>query len=233
MKEFAVAGKRVETRLLVHHDDGEWAGYSYEWLADQSDAVLLPGAKTKDLGNGMSWYYPSRNDCLQCHTVAAGRSLGLETAQMNRDAPDGTGNQLAALDAAGAFDAPLPMAPAMLPALPHPDDTAAPLDQRARAYLHANCSFCHRMGGPGRVPPDWRFANTLMQTGACNATPQDGDLGVMGALVLTPGDASKSVTSLRMHALDAHRMPPLASHVVDPDGTALVDAWIASLTSCN
>ena len=60
--------------------------------------TLLPASKTKDLGNGQSWYFPSRNECLQCHTHAAGRTLGLETAQLNRDAPDGGGNQLATLD---------------------------------------------------------------------------------------------------------------------------------------
>jgi len=30
VKEFSLGNKRVETRLLVHHDDGDWAGYSYE-----------------------------------------------------------------------------------------------------------------------------------------------------------------------------------------------------------
>ncbi|HEY1586183.1 MAG TPA: PQQ-dependent sugar dehydrogenase, partial [Polyangia bacterium] len=198
MKEFSVGGTRVETRLLVHHDDGDWAGYSYEWLPDGSDAVLLPSSQTRDLGNGMSWYYPSRNDCLQCHTTAAGRSLGLETAQMNRDAPDGSGNQMQLYDAAGLFDVPLPPPPAMLAAFPALDDATAPVGDRARAYLHANCSFCHRMGGPAKVPPDWRDALTLAQTGACGATPQDGDLGVTGALVVAPGTPASSVTSLRM-----------------------------------
>ena len=65
MKEFSLGGKRVETRLLVHHDDGDWAGYSYEWSDDQTDATLLPASKTKDLGNGQTWYFPSRTDCLQ------------------------------------------------------------------------------------------------------------------------------------------------------------------------
>jgi uncharacterized repeat protein (TIGR03806 family) len=233
VKEFSVGGQRVETRLLIHHSDGEWAGYSYEWLADQTDAVLLPASKTKDLGNGQTWYFPSRNDCLQCHTLIAGRSLGIETAQMNRDAPDGSGNQLLGLDAIGAFDQPLGAPPAMLPALPRVDDMAAPLAARARGYLHANCAFCHRMGGTGRVPPDWRYWLTLTETGACNATPQDGDLGVTGAKIILPGMPAMSVTPLRMKALDAARMPPLATHVVDPAGTALIDAWIGSLTSCN
>jgi uncharacterized repeat protein (TIGR03806 family) len=233
IKEFSIGARRVETRLLVHHDDGDWAGYSYEWSDDQTDATLLPSSKTKDLGNGQSWYFPSRTDCLRCHTQAAGRTLGLETMQMNRDAPAGGGNQLDLLTAAGAFDAPLGAPPAMLPALPKIDDTTAPVDQRARAYLHSNCSFCHRMGGTAQIPPDWRFGLTLMQTGACNAAPLDGDLGHAGAKVIAPGMPDASVLSLRIKSTDAYRMPPLASHVVDPAGTALIDAWITSLTSCN
>ncbi|MGZ3440992.1 MAG: PQQ-dependent sugar dehydrogenase [Polyangia bacterium] len=233
IKEFSVGGKRVETRLLVHHDDGDWAGYSYEWSDDQTDATLLPSSKTKDLGNGQSWYFPSRSDCLRCHTQAAGRTLGLETAQMNRVTLGGGGNQLDALTALGVFDAPLPAPASALAALPHIDDMNVPVDQRARAYLHSNCSFCHRMNGTAQVPPDWRFPLTLAQTGACNAMPLDGDLGHTGAKVITPGMPDASVVSLRMKSTDAYRMPPLATHVVDPAGTALIDAWITSLTNCN
>src|SRR5262249_52108883 len=58
IKEFSFDGKKVETRLLVHHDDGDWGGYSYEWSDDQTDATLLPSSRTKDLGNGKSWYFP-------------------------------------------------------------------------------------------------------------------------------------------------------------------------------
>jgi hypothetical protein len=31
VKEFTVGGRKVETRLLVRHDDGNWAGYAYAW----------------------------------------------------------------------------------------------------------------------------------------------------------------------------------------------------------
>ena len=55
-----------------------------------------------------------------------------------------------------------------------------------------------------------------------------------GALsCIAPGMPAQSIVSLRMHALDANRMPPLATHVVDTAGTGLIDAWITSLTSCN
>src|SRR5262249_19794562 len=76
VKTFTVGGKKVETRLFVRYDDGGWAGYSYEWNDDQSDAVLLDDAKTKDLGGGQTWSFPSRSQCLSCHTPVAGFTLG-------------------------------------------------------------------------------------------------------------------------------------------------------------
>src|SRR5262249_15112323 len=42
VKTFRLAGKPVETRLLVRHADGAWAGYSFEWNDAGTDAQLLP-----------------------------------------------------------------------------------------------------------------------------------------------------------------------------------------------
>src|SRR5262249_15920230 len=57
VKTFSVDGKRIETRLLMRADDGTWAGYSYEWLDDQSDAVLLPASKSKSV-EARTWSFP-------------------------------------------------------------------------------------------------------------------------------------------------------------------------------
>jgi uncharacterized repeat protein (TIGR03806 family) len=233
VKEFAIGGKRVETRLLMRHTDGDWAGYSYEWNDAGTDATLLAASKSKTV-NGQTWYYPSRAECLMCHTQAAGRSLGLETAQLNRDYtyPDGSQhNQVALLAQLGLFDGSLPPPPAMLDALP-PPSSSAPAEARARAYLHANCSFCHRVGGTGRGVADFRWPLSFKATNVCNAAPQEGDLGVMGARLLVPGAPTKSIISLRMHALDVNRMPPLATHKVDDQGATLIDSWISSVTAC-
>src|SRR5262249_45573016 len=56
-KEFRIGGQRVETRLFVRHTDGAWAGYSYEWNDEQTDATLLPDSKRKVVG-GQTWTYP-------------------------------------------------------------------------------------------------------------------------------------------------------------------------------
>jgi hypothetical protein len=47
-----------------------------------------------------------------------------------------------------------------------------------------------------------------------------------------PGEPQNSILSLRMHATDAKRMPPVAVSVTDPLGSKVVDDWISSLTAC-
>jgi hypothetical protein len=64
-----------------------------------------------------------------------------------------------------------------------------------------------------------------------------GDLGVMGALRITPGDPASSVVSLRMHLRDGTvemplQMPMIGTNVVDAEGVAVIDEWIESLTAC-
>lgn len=234
VKSFKLGGKYVETRLFVRHDDGGWGGYTYEWNDDQSDAVLLRGSKTKTVG-AQSWYFPSRSDCARCHTEAAGRALGPEIGQLNGDFTyDGTNriaNQLKTLEHIGMFSAPLGKPVDQLAVIPPPDGTA-PLEARARAYLHANCSNCHRPEGGGRGTMDLRFTTGLKETTACNGNAEAGDLGVAGAKLLVPGDPTKSLISLRPHAVGANRMPPLASSIVDTAGLAVVDDWIKSLATC-
>jgi mono/diheme cytochrome c family protein len=217
----------------MRHLDGTWAGYSYEWNDAETDATLLPASKSKQVG-GQTWYYPSRAQCLQCHTAAAGRTLGPEVAQLNRlhTYPIGgrngaTRNQLAVLEGLGFLSAPL-VTPS--PKLEEPLG-AGPLEPRARSWLHANCSGCHR-AGLGQGPADFRFARTFKETNTCNVAPENGDLGITGAMLIAPGAPMQSLVSRRIHALDAARMPPLASSLVDTAGVAVIDQWITSLTSC-
>jgi uncharacterized repeat protein (TIGR03806 family) len=233
MKHFRLNGNLVETRLFMRHPDGDWAGYSYEWNAQRTDATLVQGGKTAAIG-GETWTFPSGNDCLACHTPAAGFALGLETAQLNHDftypATGRTANQLRTLDNIAMFTTPLGD-PALQPRLPDPFGSA-PLAERARAYLHTNCAQCHRASGPTPVTLDLRFSTPLSSAAACDAPPQSGDLGIANARVISPGNPDASVLLVRMNRRDAHQMPPLASNTIDTAGVALVRDWIASLTSC-
>lgn len=234
-KDFYLDNKIIETRLLAYHTDGDWMGYSYEWNDAQSDAALVANGKTKTIGT-QTWIYPSGSDCMRCHTLAAGRSLGLEVMQLNRDyyyASTGkTDNQLAIFSSLGLLSTALP-ASSELAALPNPKNTGATLEARARAYLHANCSQCHQPGGPGGGPANFLYKVAFAQMGVCNADATAGNLGVSGAKLLVPGNPNLSLMSLRMHDTGSYRMPPLASGVVDAEGASLIDAWITSLTSCS
>jgi len=231
MKSFRVGGKLVETRLFVRYGNGSYGGYTYEWNEAETDAVLLPGAKKRTVGT-LTWNYPSRAQCLQCHTAVAGFSLGLELGQLNRDllypVTGRTANQLSTLSGIGVFAAPLAANPGTLSRLER--DTG---DHVARGWLDANCAGCHQPGGPTGAAIDLRYDTGLGQMGLCDALPALGDLGVAGARLLLPGDPARSILSLRTHLVGAGQMPPLGRTLADPSGTALLDAWIRSFASCS
>ena len=235
MKNFRFDNRLIETRLFMRHPDGVWAGYSYEWNAQQTDATLVRGGKQVTVG-GQTWIYPSEGQCMLCHTEAAGRSLGLETKQLafnitypqtGRDA-----HQLVTLNAINTLTSPIANPTDQVP-YPNPTGTSGTLGERARAYLHTNCAQCHRPTGPTPTDMDLRYSTALADTNACDVVPGVGDLGITNARLIAPGAATRSVLIERMSRRDAHGMPPLGSAQVDAAGAALLTNWVNSLTSCN
>ena len=113
--------------------------------------------------------------------------------------------------------------------LADPKDVTASLDQRARAYLHANCAHCHiRLGGGNAY--FWLTADlALEKTVTLGTEPQHGDLHVPGAKVIDPGHPERSLIALRMAMLGPERMPRIASSVVDQEAVKLISEWIKSL----
>ena len=230
VKNFSLSGQLVETRLFMRHTDtGNWRGYTYRWNDAHTDATLVSGGLVAPVA-GQDWIWPSEGECLQCHTNAAGRSLGLEVRQLSSNFayPTGrTANQLDTLEAIGMFTA----SPARTTAMPNPADATQPLGDRVRAYLHTNCSNCHRPGGGTPVNLDLQYTTAIAATNACNASPALGDLGVAGAKLIAPGDPAHSVLYLRMNRRDADQMPPIASRLVDADGATLLQQWISGLNA--
>jgi uncharacterized repeat protein (TIGR03806 family) len=229
-KEFSWQGQRIETRMMVHHDDGDWGAYDYVWNEAQTDAFLATNGAEVDLG-GQIWEIPSQDSCMTCHTSAAGRTLGLEVAQLNHDFDyDGTtANQMRTLDDIGLFSQAQP-APGLLPLYPSLTDVATD-EEKVRSYLHANCSMCHRPGGGGLGDTDMRFTTSLSASGLCEA-PTNGDFGVSNPAIVQPGAPFSSLLYLRMLSLDDPRMPPSGSNVVHGAATGLVSDWITNLQSC-
>ena len=101
----------IETRLLIRQQN-EWAGYSYRWDEAGRSATLVGGAGedrtliTRGPGGeekSQLWHYPSRAECMVCHSRAANFVLGLCTLQANTvaDYPAGKRGQLEALQGLG------------------------------------------------------------------------------------------------------------------------------------
>lgn len=234
MKTFSHGGRRVETRMLTRDPARGWIGHTFEWNDEQTDAVLLDEGKIKRVGD-VDWQIPSRGQCITCHTSAAGRTLGFETSQLNRSVvyPRAArrSNQITTLALNGMLDVPLDAA--LSPRLADPADIEAPLEDRARAYLHANCSFCHRPFGPGRGIADLRASAKLADTGLLCSAPYAGDVNTTGGLLLAPGEPERSIVATRMQTRGAGRMPPLGSSKIDDEGAALLTRWIMSVSSCD
>lgn len=107
----------IETRFLTRQD-GEWHGYSYAWNDEQTEGTLIDAKgtdrvftikvpKSTQFPEGvkkLQWHYPSRTECMVCHSRAANWVLGLTEVQMNKDHDYGGGareNQLRVLERLG------------------------------------------------------------------------------------------------------------------------------------
>lgn len=230
--------RRLETRLLVRDRDGKVYGVTYKWRPDNSDAELLTTDVTENITiktaggtRTQTWYYPSRKDCLTCHTANAGGVLGVKTRQMNREIayPSGvTDNQLRAWNHVGIFDTTVPEADLeSLPTLAAATDMSRTLEDRARSYLDANCAQCHRPGG-AVANFDARYSTPLARQGLING-PVVIDENIDRSRVIAPKDIWRSILFMRADTNDAIRMPPLARMTIDSAGVDLLHQWIDSM----
>jgi uncharacterized repeat protein (TIGR03806 family) len=231
--------RRLETRLLVRDASGGVYGVVYKWRADGSDADLLTSSETEEIpiksANGeihrQTWYYPSRQDCLTCHTERAGGVLGVKTRQLNHDFKYPTGvidNELRAWNHTGLLEPDLKnLNLRELPTLAAAGDSSRSVEDRARSYLDANCSHCHQPGGTV-ANFDARYGTPLAQQGLIDG-PVLIDQGLDRPRVISPHDIWRSVLYMRANTVSDIRMPPLARETIDVKGMHLLDEWISGM----
>ena len=230
--------RRLETRLLVCDAAGGVYGVVYKWRPDGSDADLLDGSQTSEIAvkseSGevhQTWYYPSRQDCLSCHTANAGGVLGVKTRQLNRGFtyPSGVSdNQLRTWNHLGLF------APGFkdedvssFAALASTADASKPLTDRARSYLDANCAHCHRPGGTV-ANFDARYDTPLARQSVIDG-PVLIDQGIDHPRVISPHDIWRSIAYMRVNTVGDIKMPPLARETIDQRGVQLLNEWINAM----
>jgi len=221
---------RLETRLLVRDSAGGVYGVVYKWRADNSDAELLAGSLTEEI-HGQTWYYPGRPDCLACHNATTSGVLGVRARQLNRafTYPSGvTDNELRTWNHLGLLENPINDADlGNIPTLAAADDTTRSLQDRARSYLDANCSQCHRPGGTVAYF-DARYDTPLEKQELIDG-PVLIDQGIDRPRVVSPHDTWRSIAFMRVNTLDDIKMPPVARETIDRKGVKLLQDWITSL----
>lgn len=233
------AKRRLETRLLLVQGGGSVYGVVYKWRSDLSDADLLPASLEEKVPiadaagriHEQTWYYPSRKDCISCHTTLSGGVLGVKTRQMNHDFayPSGVSdNELRTWNRLGLFEPGLDEgAIQALPRLAAAQDTTRSLEERARSYLDANCSQCHRPGGTV-AGFDARYDTPLERQALLNG-PVLIDQGIDRPRIISPHDTWRSIAYMRVDTDGDIRMPPIDRRTIDQNGAALLRDWIDSL----
>jgi hypothetical protein len=213
-KEFALEGKRLETRLIwrvadTGNREKDTLVGSFVWNDAETEAVLAKdGARNI---RGTQHDAPDVDACWRCHIGEPGGALGLSALQIG---------DVSAL--------PLSVQPGATFAAPHP----------ALGYLHANCGHCHNPSGGAwsdssmvlRLGVDERDAQTtqIVQTSVGVSLEQWVGRGFEYRVVAGDPDQSAAFYRATQRTMNV-QMPPLATEKTDDAGLALLRAWIDSL----
>jgi glucose/arabinose dehydrogenase len=228
--------RRIETRFLVRTSEGVY-GVTYRWGSSTSNATLVPEEgldETFVISEGGTnrnqvWRYPSRSECLVCHTPNSSFALGFNSSQLNRDSVynGATENQIVALSRAGYLTGNIGD-PAALPKLAPASDASVSLEHRVRSYLAANCVQCHQPGGTAQGLWDARISTPTAEAGLINGSLVD-YMGNPNFRVVKPGSVADSVLFKRVAEFGPKHMPPLATSVLNSQDLTLLQNWIISL----
>jgi hypothetical protein len=121
--------------------------------------------------------------------------------------------------------------PTKLKALANPYDKSQPLDARAKAYLHANCSVCHVEAGGGNSAMQLDFPTEWAKMRLIDVKPLHQTFDLKDAKLIAPGDPDRSVLIQRVskRGPNTGQMPPLATSRVDTAGVDMLREWCRGL----
>jgi len=223
IKTFAFGARKIETRVLLHREDG-WVALPYKWNEAQTEArLVLAGARvplTTPAGQAISYAVPNKNQCKECHSLNDTLvPIGPKALNM---VPVGQ-------DAARHFTNPA----ALKPTMPRWDDAATgTLDQRARAYLDINCAHCHNPAGSASNSGlflGWDVTNT--RAVGIGKRPVAAGRGSGGHdFAIAPGHPDASIMIYRLESTEPGvAMPELGRSTVHREGADLLRQWIAAM----
>jgi putative heme-binding domain-containing protein len=213
--------------------------------------AAAPGGRRENV-----WRFHSRAECLRCHNTWAGEALTLNWLQLSasprsgaqdsdparsegrtpvpdrgpaRQLPNGAVSELRRLEGLGLLHVKNAPNERDQLALADPYDPALPPTDRARSWLHVNCSTCHRFGAGGAVAIHLNFDKPAREMRAIDEKPARGDFGLVGARIIAPGAAYRSTLFYRICTEGSGHMPHIGARLVDETGSRLVFDWIQSM----
>jgi hypothetical protein len=233
-KEFAVGGKRVETRIFYKVRSDHWLNGTYVWNREETRAEFSFGGDI-EIEDG-DYHVPTQDECADCHDGAEDSLLGFEAVSLGL-----AGAQVLTLERLAKYGW-LSESPERVELSVGDDGTG--LAAQVLPLLHINCgTSCHNGSSnatanltsqnlrldvtqlDGRAPDDsWNIVRTMVGKVAEGA--QWG-----GGTRIVPGDPDNSLAFQLMSRRTGGngQMPPIASRVVDHDAVELVRAWISRL----
>lgn len=231
------ARRRIETQVALKDDQGDWQYYTYRWNDQGTDADLVPAAGSSQtleiqdhLGTRkLNWQFASRSQCRTCHTPWSGETLGFIEPQLRKStSQDDAWRELFVGGwAMAAKD--VPLEDSHYRGFADPYDASYSIDQRARAYLHSNCSHCHMNGGNASTVFETQFNKPLHEGKLLSAKPMRGDFGIADAKIVAAGAPNQSILLYRFAKSGTGRMPHIGSQSTDTQGVQLIRQWIAGL----
>jgi len=231
----------IETRLLVRYADG-WKALPYLWNEAQDEAYLEVAGDLLDLelirdqsSQRITYVVPDANQCSGCHTPNHSskelRPLGPKAWQLNRPFNYGatTMNQLEYWENAGklhGIGADVPKG------VDWSARGSASLEQRAKAYLDANCAHCHNAQGAADTSALHLNIDAPVDRlyGVCKTPVAVGRGSGDRPYDIYPGRPDQSILLYRMQKSDpAIAMPELGRSAIHSEAVDLIHDWIASM----
>ena len=223
----------VELRILIK-DNGSWQAHVFEWSgvggwhsARGGRVVKVNLAGYDDAGkNSIDYSIPSLGECASCHRgrrhSATFGPIGLTASRLSQESL----NQIVKETSDPAF---------LKRRFNHGSGESTE-QEAARAYLDANCGFCHNPNGlaaSSALMLDQQETNPI-RLGICKRPVVFQMPREWGRFDIEPGHPERSLLVRRMISLaPGLAMPELGRSLVDARGVVIVSDWVGKMSgSC-
>ena len=237
IRDKSLGRKIIETRLLVRKEP-KWKPFSYKWNDDQTEAIrLIVGgtvtastiAQDGNLKEITNYVIPRELDCRTCHNLNEEMTpIGPKPANLNRPTIDDLSlNQIEYFVEEGILSG----VPTTINQIPNYLDSSLDPITRGKAYLDANCSYCHRQGGTANANGlyiNWDYEEEGIHTGVFKIPTNFNAPGFQYDIV--PGNPDESILLYRMTQTEAPAvMPQLSRSINDDIGIEIIREYILNL----